>query len=75
LKQKTTKIYNKYNNKSINYMLVTTDYFHLINILKKMVIANQLTEKQASELLHKSGLIKLKDNKWEEPSGAILTIN
>lgn len=75
MKQKTTKIYNKYNNKSINYMLVTTDYFHLINILKKMVIANQLTEKQASELLHKSGLIKLKDNKWEEPSGAILTIN
>jgi hypothetical protein len=40
-----------------------------------MVIANQLTEKEASELLHKSGLIKLKDNKWEEPSGAILTIN
>jgi len=75
LKQKTTKIYNKYNNKSINYMLVTTDYFHLINILKKMVIANQLTEKQASELLHKSGLIKLKENEWKEPSGAILTIN
>ena len=75
MKQKTTKIYNKYNNKSINYMLVTTDYFHLINILKKMVIANQLTEKQASELLHKSGLIKLKENKWKEPSGAILTIN
>ena len=75
MKQKTTKIYNKYNNKSINYMLVTTDYLRLLNILQKMVIANQLTEKQASELLHKSGLIKLKDNKWEEPSGAILTIN
>ena len=75
MKQLGTKIYNKYNNKSINYMLVTTDYLRLLSILQKMVIANQLTEKQASELLHKSGLIKLKDNKWEEPSGAILTIN
>ena len=56
-------------------MLITTDYLRLIDISKKMVIANQLTEKQASELLHKSGLIKLEENKWKEPSGAILTIN
>ena len=56
-------------------MLVTTDYLRLLSILQKMVIANKLTEKQASELLHKSGLIKLKENKWKEPSGAILTIN
>ena len=75
MKQKITKIYNRYNNKSINYMLVTTDYLRLLGILQKMVIANQLTEKQASELLHKSGLIKLEENKWKEPSGAILTIN
>ena len=53
-------------------MLVTTDYLRLLSILQKMVIANQLTEKQASELLHKSGLIKLKDNRWKESSGAIL---
>ena len=75
MKQLGTKIYNKYNNKSINYMLVTTDYLRLVDILQKMVIANQLTEKEASELLHKSGLIKLEDNRWKEPSGAILTIN
>lgn len=75
MKQKRTTIYNRYNNKSINYMLVTTDYLRLLGILQKMVIANQLTEKQASELLHKSGLIKLEENKWKEPSGAILTIN
>lgn len=75
MKQIEGVIYNKYNNKSINYMLVTTDYLRLLNILQKMVIANQLTEKQASELLHKSGLIKLEDNKWEEPSGGILSIN
>ena len=75
MKQKETKIYNRYNNKSINYMLITVDYLRLVDILKKMVIANQLTEKEASELLHKSGLIKLEDNRWKEPSGAILTIN
>ena len=75
MKQNETKIYNRYNNKSINYMLITVDYLRLVDILKKMVIANQLTEKQASELLHKSGLIKLEENKWKEPSGAILTIN
>jgi hypothetical protein len=75
MKQNETKIYNRYNNKSINYMLITVDYLRLVDILKKMVIANQLTEKEASELLHKSGLTKLKDNRWKEPSGAILTIN
>ena len=56
-------------------MLITVDYLRLVDILKKMVIANQLTEKEALELLHKSGLIKLEDNRWKEPSGAILTIN
>ena len=75
MKQNETKIYNRYNNKSINYMLITVDYLRLIDILNKMVIANQLTEKEALELLHKSGLIKLEDNRWKEPSGAILTIN
>ena len=56
-------------------MLVTTDYLRLLSILQKMVIANQLTEKEASELLHKSGLIKLEENRWKEPSGAILEIS
>ena len=75
MKQTQGQIYNRYNNKSINYMLITTDYLRLIDISKKMLIANQLTEKEASELLHKSGLTKLEDNRWKEPSGAILTIN
>ena len=56
-------------------MLITVDYLRLVDILQKMVIANQLTEKEASELLHKSGLTKLEDNRFKEPSGAILTIN
>jgi hypothetical protein len=56
-------------------MLITIDYLRLNTILQKMVAANQLTEKEASELLHKSGLIKLKDGEWKEPSGAILTFN
>ena len=56
-------------------MLITIEYLRLIKILEKMVIANQLTEKEASELLHKSGLIKLKDGEWKEPSGAILTLD
>ena len=56
-------------------MLITIEYLRLIKILEKMVIANQLTEKEASELLHKSGLIKLEENRWKEPSGAILTIS
>jgi hypothetical protein len=64
-----------YNNKSINYMLITKDYLRLVDILQRMVIANQLTEREASELLHKSGLIKLKDNRWKEPSGVILTLS
>ena len=56
-------------------MLITVDYLRLVEILNKMVAANQLTEKEASELLNKSGLIKLEDNRWKEPDGAILTFN
>lgn len=56
-------------------MLITIEYLRLIKILEKMVIANQLTEKEASELLHKSELIKLEENRWKEPSGAILAIS
>lgn len=62
-------------NKVLIDMLITIDYLRLNTILQKMVAANQLTEKEASELLHKSGLIKLKDGEWKEPSGAILKFN
>ena len=56
-------------------MLVTADYLRLANVLQKMVTYNQITSLEREALLHKSGLIKLEDNKWKEPDGAILTMN
>ena len=56
-------------------MLITADYLRLQGILQKMVEFNQITAQDREALLNKSGLIKLKENKWKEPSGAILTIN
>ena len=47
-------------------MLITADYFRLNNVLIKMVEANQLTEGEREELLHKSGLIKQEDGTWKE---------
>jgi hypothetical protein len=49
-------------------MLITADYFRLNEILKQMVEANQLTEGEREELLHKSGLIKQEDGTWKEVS-------
>lgn len=49
-------------------MLTTADYFRLNNVLIKMVEANQLTEGEREELLHKSGLIKQEDGTWKEVS-------
>jgi|TARA_B110000908_G_C9789355_1_gene243706 hypothetical protein len=55
-------------------MLVTADYFHLLKILNQMVEANRINKVDSEELLHKSGLIKLEENKWKEKeTGAILT--
>jgi hypothetical protein len=56
-------------------MLITTEYLQLIKILDTLVAANQLTNVEKSELLHKSGLIKLKDGAWKDPSGAMLSVN
>ncbi len=56
-------------------MLITADYFRLNEILKQMVEANAITSQEREELLHKSGLIKLEDNRWKEPEGAILTMD
>lgn len=56
-------------------MLITTDYLRLHDILQKMVEFNQITALDREALLNKSGLIKLEDNRWKEPSGAILTFN
>ena len=47
-------------------MLITADYFRLSEILKKMVEANQITNSDREELLHKSGLIKQEDGTWKE---------
>ena len=47
-------------------MLITADYFRLNEILKQMVAANQLTNGDREELLHKSGLIKQEDGTWKE---------
>ena len=56
-------------------MLVTAEYFRLATILHKMVLNNQITSIEREALLHKSGLIKLEDNRWNEPEGAILTMD
>ena len=56
-------------------MLVTAEYFRLATILHKMVLNNQITSIEREALLHKSGLIKLEDNRWKEPDGAILTMD
>ena len=57
-------------------MLITADYLRLQGILKQMVNFNQITAKDREALLHKSGLIKLEDNRWkEQQSGAILHFN
>jgi hypothetical protein len=62
-------------NKVTSNMLITAEYLHLVKILDKLVAANQLTKDEKLVLLHKSGLIKLKDGVWKEPSGATLTFN
>lgn len=56
-------------------MLITADYLRLHRILNEMVAANQLTISEKEELLHKSGLIKLENNRWKEPDGPILHFN
>jgi len=56
-------------------MLITADYLRLQGILQIMVVAKQITALDREAFLRKSGLIKLEDRKWKEPSGAILTFN
>lgn len=56
-------------------MLITAEYLRLQGILKQMVDFNQITAEDREALLRKSGLIKLEDNRWKEPNGAILTFN
>ena len=62
-------------NKTLNGMLISADYLRLQGILQKMVEFNQITAQDREALLNKSGLIKLEENRWKEPSGAILEIS
>jgi hypothetical protein len=58
----------------INDDLVTVDFYHLNTVLIKMVRMGQLTNEEREGLLHKSGLIKLEDGRWQESDTAILTL-
>ena len=57
-----------YDKQRTSDMLITADYFRLDGILKQMVKANAITNKEREELLHKSGLIKQEDGRWKEVS-------
>ena len=55
-------------------MLITVDFLHLNEVLVKMVQDKKITAQEREDLLHKSGLIKLEDNKWQENENSILTL-
>lgn len=57
-----------------NLELCTSDHFQLNKVLVKMVLNGLLMENEREELLHKSELIKLKDGRWKDSKGAILTL-
>jgi len=61
-------------NTMTNDNLVTVDFYHLNTVLIKMVRMGQLTNEEREGLLHKSGLIKLEDGRWQESDTAILTL-
>lgn len=52
--------------------ICTEEYFQLNNILVKMVLNGFIVNEEREELLHKSKLIKLKDETWKSLNGAIL---
>jgi hypothetical protein len=55
-------------------MLITVDFLHLNEVLVKMVQDKKITAQEREDLLHKSGLIKLEDNRWQENENSILTL-
>jgi len=61
-------------NTMTNDNLVTVDFYHLNAVLIKMVRMGQLTNEEREGLLHKSGLIKLEDGRWQESNTSILTL-
>ena len=58
----------------IDDKMVTIDFLRLNSVLIKMVRKGQLTNDEREDLLHKSGLIKLEDGRWQEEENAILTL-
>jgi len=52
--------------------LVTIDFFRLNDVLVKMVRNGQISNAEREDLLHKSGLTKLEDGKWQENENCIL---
>jgi hypothetical protein len=53
----------------------TTEHFQLNSVLVKMVLNDMLTNNEREELLHKAKLLKLKDGRWKDLSGSILTLD
>ena len=62
-------------NSVMNNDLVTVDFFHLSNVLIKLVRTGKLTQSEREDLLHKAGLLKLENNEWKQPNGSILTLH
>jgi len=54
--------------------LVTAEFFHLNNVLIKMVRNGLVSEDEREDLLHKSGLIKLNDGRWKESESITLLL-
>jgi|TARA_B110000879_G_scaffold119455_1_gene158677 hypothetical protein len=55
-------------------MLSTAEILHLNNALINLVRDNKITALERESLLHKAGLLKLKDGRWRESETSILTI-
>lgn len=46
--------------------LCTYEFLQLNKILNKMVFSKHISQEEKEELLHKSGLTKLKDGSWSQ---------
>lgn len=55
--------------------LVSIDFFRLNAVLIKMVRTGAITQSERESLLHKAGLLKLQDGRWQESETTILTLS
>jgi len=58
-----------------NKELNTSDHFQLNKVLVKMVLNGLISKIEREQLLHKAKLLKLKDGKWKDENGSILTLH